>query len=178
MTTFNESTTATWEESSIHAEVQLLVYCERYLHGLKPRVICSSKKACFLCNALINTHGKVYTPYSHGRVYPRWRLPKIPGDQLAERLSGVLLDRSRRSLRQMQTENKRIRHPPPDESANHTLLLSTTTLAEPDCSPEQEQDEPIDAQQLTVVPTNSGALEKLYPSANGDGPTLAGEPQS
>jgi hypothetical protein len=70
--------TTTLKKVEIHAEIQLLFYCELKASELPPRVICSSKDACFLCNALIFTHGNMHTPRSHGRLYPGWRLPFFP----------------------------------------------------------------------------------------------------
>jgi hypothetical protein len=38
---------------SVHAEIQLLFYHEKHPPKIPPRIICSSKKACFLCNLFI-----------------------------------------------------------------------------------------------------------------------------
>lgn len=63
----------------VHAEIQLLMHYEEkndILHH--PRVIKSSKDACFLCDLFIKIHGKFYVPKTHGRVYGRWSLPPLP----------------------------------------------------------------------------------------------------
>lgn len=172
---FEKSTKAIREKSGIHAEVQLLVYCDMFLRGRKPRVICSSKKACFLCNVLINTHGKIYTPYSHGRMYPKWRLPKVAGDQVAKQLSAALEECSRRSLRQMKSENKRIKHPYPDESANHTLLVSSTTLVTFNSDQEGHQKASTGTQQCSAVITAHGASRGRRAKAHVDGVTQPGD---
>jgi hypothetical protein len=77
---FSERVFRTLNEAKIHAEVQLIAHCESQLpggsRGLAPRVICSSKDACYLCNLAIYLYrGKTHTPRSHGRLYPGWRLP-------------------------------------------------------------------------------------------------------
>ncbi|KAI9052683.1 hypothetical protein LZ554_004022 [Drepanopeziza brunnea f. sp. 'monogermtubi'] len=59
----------------VHAEVQIVAHYESRDAVLPPRVICSSKKACFLCNLFIGLHGKFFTPTTHGRVYDTWTLP-------------------------------------------------------------------------------------------------------
>lgn len=59
----------------VHAEIQLLFHYERNSSGLSPRIICSSKKACFLCNLFFKTHGRFIVPSTHGRVYEKWALP-------------------------------------------------------------------------------------------------------
>lgn len=132
------------KKSRIHAEVQLLVHCDRYLHGLKPRVICSNKEACFLCDLVIKTHGKFYTPYSHGRLYPGWRLPKVSGDQLARQFNIALRERAQASLGQMKRERKAIGYKHPDESASHTLVISSTSLAEAEPGDEAREGGPSD----------------------------------
>lgn len=62
----------------IHAEIQLLFHYEQQPQiKLRPRVICSSKNACFLCNTFIRLHNQFYTPKTHGKLYPLWTLPDI-----------------------------------------------------------------------------------------------------
>lgn len=129
---FRQNTEDILGVSRIHAEVQLLVYCDLELAGPRPRVICSRKAACFLCNQLIKAHGKVYTPYCHGKLYTPWRLPKLGGGELSRRLSSTLEQFTRDSLEEMRRRGARVKHPPPTgESATHTLLSSLTTLAGP-----------------------------------------------
>jgi hypothetical protein len=60
----------------VHAEIQLLFYYELQPTELAPRLICSSKKACFLCNLFLKLHGKFITPSSHGRLYKKWTFPE------------------------------------------------------------------------------------------------------
>ena len=59
----------------VHAEVQLIFFYEQNPHILRPRVICSNKSACYLCDLFIKHHGLFYTPSTHGRLYETWRLP-------------------------------------------------------------------------------------------------------
>ena len=74
---FAQQTEKALREGKIHAEIQLLFYLEEHASKLTPRVISSSKDACFLCNAFILIHGKMHVPRSHGRLYPGWRFPLI-----------------------------------------------------------------------------------------------------
>lgn len=60
----------------VHAEVQLLWYYETNACEIRPRVIGSSKKACFLCNLFFRLHGGYITPATHGRLYTKWGLPR------------------------------------------------------------------------------------------------------
>lgn len=64
-------------ESKIHAEIQILYHYEMKPVAILPRVICSSKSACFLCDLFLKFHGKFYVARSHGRLYQRWRLPDV-----------------------------------------------------------------------------------------------------
>lgn len=87
-------------EAKIHAEVQLIFHYELNTSNLPPRVVCSSKDACFLCNAFIAMHGKMYTPGHHGRLYPGWRLPSMSNlIGLDQRLNMALEDHVRESLK-------------------------------------------------------------------------------
>ena len=59
----------------VHAEIQLLFFYELHPDILRPRVICSSKSACYLCDLFIKCHGKFHMPRTHGRLYHKWNLP-------------------------------------------------------------------------------------------------------
>lgn len=69
----------------IHAEIQLLFFYELHPRITRPRVICSSKSACYLCNLFIQLHGQFSVPRTHGRLYDKWILPdwfrSIPEDR-------------------------------------------------------------------------------------------------
>ncbi|KAJ6086507.1 WD40 repeat-like protein, partial [Penicillium canescens] len=67
---FYEQTTRILREAKIYAEVQLIAHYETQSAPLFPRVIRSSKDACFLCHALIHSHGKIHTSRTHRRLYP------------------------------------------------------------------------------------------------------------
>ena len=59
----------------VHAEIQLLFWYELHPDRPRPRVICSSKSACYLCNLFFQLHGGFAVPRTHGKLYPRWVLP-------------------------------------------------------------------------------------------------------
>lgn len=60
----------------VHAEIQLLFFYEHNPHIRRPRAICSSKSACYLCNLFVQRQGKFHIPRTHGRLYDRWILPE------------------------------------------------------------------------------------------------------
>jgi len=73
-------------DSRVHAEVQLVYhYAQDFTGALPPRIICSNKEACYLCDLYLKIHGVFTTPRSHGRVYPQWRLPGFDEVQLSKR---------------------------------------------------------------------------------------------
>ena len=125
---FLEYTSAILEPTTVHAEIQILAYCDLYPRGRYPRVVCSSKHACFLCNQFITLHAKMYTPSSHGRLYHRWRLPNFGTVNMKSGFNAQLEKFGMDSLKTMRQTNKRIKHPDPNESALHSLLLSETSL--------------------------------------------------
>ncbi|KAM5469181.1 hypothetical protein MauCBS54593_004533 [Microsporum audouinii] len=59
----------------VHAEIQLLFFYEMHPGQPRPRVICSSKSACYLCNLFFGLHGEFNIPRSHGKLYNKWILP-------------------------------------------------------------------------------------------------------
>lgn len=64
-------------ESKIHAEIQIAAYYEISPATMPPRVICSNKDACYLCNEFMRLLGKFYMPGCHGRLYHGWRVPSL-----------------------------------------------------------------------------------------------------
>ena len=65
----------------VHAEVQILLFYEQRPRLFCPRIIGSSKSACYLCNLFIQSHGQFQVSRSHGRLYDRWILPTWPLDE-------------------------------------------------------------------------------------------------
>jgi hypothetical protein len=126
---FTLQTEKTLKESKVHAEIQLILYYEMNASELPPRVVCSSKDSCYLCNAFIMMHGKMHTPRSHGRLYPGWRLPLIPDfSDLNTRFNSVLESLIGDSLKNILSKHTRIVYPDPNESTLLSLPLSTSTL--------------------------------------------------
>ncbi|KAI1741950.1 hypothetical protein F4680DRAFT_50162 [Xylaria scruposa] len=114
------------KNSKIHAEIQLLYYYQIMLHGqlCPPRVICSSKSACWLCNTFIFHHGKIHMPRSHGRLYPGWRLPNFHGgwfndiaSTFNQRLENIITE----SLKTLYRRRTKTAYPCPIESALSTV---------------------------------------------------------
>ena len=115
----------------VHAEIQLLLFYEQQPRGSRPRIIGSSKSACYLCDLFIHTHGEFRVPRTHGRLYDRWILPK-------EAASGHLLsviDRFNAALEAKIKQTSRHRARPLPHPNESVLLLpqpwpSNSTLAE------------------------------------------------
>lgn len=63
------------DSGKVHAEIQLLFFYEASKQARRPRVICSSKSACYLCDLFIKCHGKFSIPQTHGRIYNKWTFP-------------------------------------------------------------------------------------------------------
>ncbi|RYC60675.1 hypothetical protein CHU98_g5541 [Xylaria longipes] len=121
------------ENSKIHAEIQLFYYYQIMLHGQPhlPRVICSSKSACWLCNAFILLQRKIHTPRSHGRLYQGWRLPNLHGgwfNDVAATFNQRLENVMTQSIKTLHGRKTRITYPFPIES---TLSTITWLSAQP-----------------------------------------------
>ncbi|KAI7369773.1 hypothetical protein KC354_g1671 [Hortaea werneckii] len=59
----------------VHAEIQMLVHCQRLPMEKRPRYIGTSKRPCFLCFHFIRAHNQYATRGSHGEVYNQWTVP-------------------------------------------------------------------------------------------------------
>jgi hypothetical protein len=59
----------------VHAEIQLALYYEENPTASCPRVICSSKSACYLCQLFFSIYGQYHIPSTHGRLYDTWNWP-------------------------------------------------------------------------------------------------------
>lgn len=64
-------------KSRLHAEIQLVLYYERDTRAIlfRPRVIASSKMACYLCDLFLKIHGQFFIPGTHGKLYNTWKWP-------------------------------------------------------------------------------------------------------
>ena len=60
----------------VHAEIQLLLFYDQQSQGSRPRLIGSSKSACYLCDLFVKLHGRYCLPRTHGKLYDRWMLPE------------------------------------------------------------------------------------------------------
>ncbi|KAI5861100.1 hypothetical protein GGS23DRAFT_613281 [Durotheca rogersii] len=138
---FVEQARKTLEESKIHAEIQLLYWCSLKASGARsyphPRVVCSCKDACWLCNEFVLTYAGVHTPGTHGKLYPGWRLPALGGpefDGLAESFNQRLEKRVRESVRDLIHGKGLPKYTGPNESTLLTLSASTLLSAPPSLS--------------------------------------------
>jgi hypothetical protein len=59
----------------VHAEIKLLFFYETHPENTRPRIICASKSACYLCDLFIRVHGVFQTPTTFGKFNERWILP-------------------------------------------------------------------------------------------------------
>jgi hypothetical protein len=126
---FAQQTRKTLKDAKIHAEIQLLFYCELEASKLPPRVVCSTKDACFLCNAFIRMHGKIHTPRCHGRLYPGWRLPfSLRLKEIKHRFNRELENHIRNSLTTLLSRQQKTVYPDPNKGTLLTLSVSVSTL--------------------------------------------------
>ncbi|KAJ5902883.1 hypothetical protein N7495_003411 [Penicillium taxi] len=119
--------------SKIHAEIQIVGFCEIKAPTLFPRVVSSSKDACFLCNTFIQLHGRMHTPKTHGRLYPGWRLPSLPQfTVLQQKLNQILLKSLQHNISLGLAQGKLPVHPFPNESTLLTSSASATVISIPE----------------------------------------------
>lgn len=119
-------------ESKIHAEVQILAYLRTSKSRHKaPRVVQSSKKACYLCNMLFRLSSDLHIMKSHGRLYEAWRLPMLPnlGD-LQTRLNNALEEQIKQSMKRILQNQRKISYPEPCESSILSALSRPSDIIE------------------------------------------------
>jgi OTT_1508-like deaminase len=108
----------------VHAEIQLLFFYEVYPGRPRPRFICSSKSACYMCNLFFSLHGGFHVPRTHGRLYEKWTLPDwldIPAERheefsrISTRLRSII---DSKTLKASKSKRKKQYHYP-----NESVLL-------------------------------------------------------
>lgn len=118
------------ENAKVHAEVQIIAWCAIQAPILHPRIISSSKDACYLCNRFINLYGTMHMPKTHGRLYPGWRLPNIlQFKHLEKEFNAILAKQIQESTNTILKNQRAIIHPQPNESTLLPLPRSATTLS-------------------------------------------------
>jgi hypothetical protein len=116
------------KDGKYHAEVQLVAYFELNPAVFMPRVIASSKKACYMCDLFIKSHGRFHIKKTHGRLYHRWRIPPIPALLATRtRFNTALETRIREAVRE------RAKRPFPVEST----VLSFSDISSTGTSPSE-----------------------------------------
>ncbi|KAK7459009.1 hypothetical protein Landi51_00602 [Colletotrichum acutatum] len=130
---FENKTSNTLKSAKVHAEVQLIYhYHLKSRHSdLPPRVIRSSKDACYLCNAFIKAEKTFYTSRCHGRLYPSWKLPRVVSRlDLAQRFNELLKGRIISAYGDLAGFRANCPKADPAESTISTLNWSVSTEAE------------------------------------------------
>ncbi|KAF3762570.1 hypothetical protein M406DRAFT_332947 [Cryphonectria parasitica EP155] len=116
--------------SKVHAEIQILAHYENVGPAIVPaRIIASSKKPCYLCDTLIGLHGRFAAPRSHGRLYPKWRLPTITDFlPLQDKLNRHLEQKITATIQRLAQIGKKPTIMLPNESSIFSLNLSASAL--------------------------------------------------
>lgn len=156
--------TKTVNESKIHAEIQMLAHYELNPAKLPPRVIASSKDACYLCNEAVRLHGMYQVPSSHGRLYPGWRLATLPVFvSLCEQLNQVLETRATELCRRIVASNRKQFRGYPNES--RIFAFSTSMSAIPSLTNLQLQLQPPITVQKPICDETTTVDERLSATA-------------
>lgn len=143
---FSQSVDMALRESKIHAEVQVVAHYEgASSEVVRPRVIASSKDACYLCHTFIRLHGKYSMPKSHGRIYTGWRLPAAHHMEASEhKLHNYLNQGILKNVAKFARVNKKPPLTLPNESTLFPLNISASTILScPDLPSQIRHDETI-----------------------------------
>jgi hypothetical protein len=127
--TFSDHVLRALRGAKIHAEIQLFYHIEMLRLIQSPRVVCSSKDACYLCGFFITTSTKLHSPKCHGRLYPGWRLPVLSAqDEALRRFNHHLEEAACNSVKNLLRTQKKFSLPDPRESTILTIRRSVSTL--------------------------------------------------
>ncbi|KAK6956329.1 hypothetical protein Daesc_001605 [Daldinia eschscholtzii] len=170
---FTAQTRRILREAKIHAEIQLLYYCEFYRppNTHLPRVVCSSKDACWLCNEFILMYEKIHTPRCHGKLYPGWRLPAECEPEyrgLVTRYNSRLQSHIGKGVKVLFERRKRTVYPDPNESTLLSLAWSCSTLRTLASSPSNASRTPniIDEYLQETVLSSEALVPRSTPANN------------
>lgn len=101
----------------VHAEIQLVTFygLNPSTTSLKPRILGTSKMACYLCNLFLLNYGRFFVTKTHGHLYPHWNVPDLAGyDQLQlreyRRVLAMMDEAIRKALIE-QTKSRNLPHP-------------------------------------------------------------------
>ncbi|EPE06617.1 hypothetical protein F503_02745 [Ophiostoma piceae UAMH 11346] len=161
----------------VHAEIQLIAYCELRRKLLAqseaetmPRVIRSNKATCYLCNLFITEcFPKTYfTSRSHGRLYPAWRLPQCFNADVPKRFNAILAQQIKESVSTLQRRKTKTNYLQPAESELTLLpLLQVEEEEEVNAGddgdtirPAEQEDAKKEEIIKTVVPVSQITLEE------------------
>ncbi|KAJ0125856.1 hypothetical protein HZ326_31038, partial [Fusarium oxysporum f. sp. albedinis] len=126
---FSEHVWRALQGAKIHSEIQLFYHIEGLCLTRPPRVVCSSKDACYLCDLFITAITKLHSPKCHGRLYPGWRLPTVSKqDQTLRNFNHALEEQVRNSIRELLRKKIKFKLPDPRESTILTMSRSVSTL--------------------------------------------------
>ncbi|ROW11013.1 hypothetical protein VMCG_00896 [Cytospora schulzeri] len=133
---FSKDVNKILREAKVHAEVQLLAHYDKVSHGVvPPRILASSKDACYLCHSLIKLHGKYAVPKSHGRLYKGWCLPAAYQEGPLQRSLNSFLERQiLATLQNLMVLNRRPLKMFSNESTIFPISLSESAWAGPPSS--------------------------------------------
>lgn len=164
----------------VHAEIQIMFHYELHPEALRPRVICASKSACFLCNLFNEVFGKFYIARTHGVLYYKWTLPRLENASIprrrieevanvVERLNAILEEKIREAL-----QKGKIQCFHPNESVFIEPALwtpSAQSLTTNMCSKALESASlsamPINHQSDLVKNTNASEMGLAYDNSSG-----------
>jgi len=170
------------DKHPVHAEIQLLYFYEMYQLPLRPRVITSSKSACFLCNLFIKMHGKFHTPRTHGVLYHHWSLPGqetlalIPDQQRgeAERLMHRFNLDIEDMVRSKIDASKRVRRHPNESVIFSAPIWSTSSLIPGPMAISELQ---ASSERVVEAAQNSGVMAQDIYQPSKDRDTVQTEPR-
>ncbi|KAL9614940.1 MAG: hypothetical protein Q9167_000582 [Letrouitia subvulpina] len=164
----------------VHAEIQLLYFYERHPEIARPRVISSSKDACFLCNLFLNLHGGFFTSSTHGVLYDTWTLPDLKptglNDTAIRKIDGIIARFSHQlegTIAQLSQAGTTRRKHPKESRVNLTMWPSSVTSLANKSIFERPPDDPalssVAKNPWCQQPLIKNELNKLHPSDHDQG---------
>lgn len=96
----------------VHAEIQLVFYytTHKLANCYHPRIIGTSKAACYLCDLFIKYHGKYFISKTHGHLYDQWTVPDLANVEATQQaVFRAVLKRMNKDILRITALNKKQR---------------------------------------------------------------------
>lgn len=152
---------------TVHAEIQLVLHYEVHPVKVLPRMISSSKSACFLCNLFVSLHGTFCLPRTHGVLYDQWTLPHWTGNKTLAKIIVQINDALEEQIKSKLQQHRMSPFTHPNES----VCLEPCPWT-PSIQSSVQNLHPLTAKPSPAVEIRSSSLHEVVASTKGSSSSI------